>query len=221
MAERSCGFLPSSQCVRRPAGHFFTESVVGKFRSACRLVVFEETPQHEDRLAAQWTPLHESFTTGLTDPAFNSPWVDDSGVPIADATLTTPAECTRNGYLPNSGFEPSLLQYDLTRGGELFRFHGVATIKEQGAYFQDSMNFDRLGIGLGVRGDRYDGISHGSALQPRAGLSYQLPFSGTVLRVSTGPAGLAGGASGTATLVPLAPGGQQITPPSVQLLQKS
>ena len=173
---------------------------------------------------AQWTPLNEAFTTGLTDPGFNSPCVDHSGVPVPDRTLLLPAVCVADGFLPNPAFEPSLLQYDLTRGGDLFRFQGAATIREQSAYFQDAMNFGRLGVNLGIREDRYDGISHRSELQPRTGLTYQLPYSGTVLRVSyarvmvtpynenlvlssaTGAGGLAGGALGSATVMPLTPG---------------
>ncbi len=173
---------------------------------------------------AQWTPLDEAFTTGLTDPGFNSPCVDHSGVPVPDRTLLLPAVCTADGFLPNPAFEPSLLQYDLTRGGDLFHFQGAATIREQSAYFQDAMNFGRLGVNLGIREDRYDGISHRSELQPRTGLTYQLPYSGTVLRVSyarvmvtpynenlvlssaTGAGGLAGGALGSATVMPLTPG---------------
>lgn len=166
---------------------------------------------------AQWTPLVESFTTGLTNPGFNSPCVDQQSVPAPDATITAPANGAPKGYPPNPGFQPSLLPYDLTRGGAPFEFRGAATVKEQSAYFQDSMSFGRLGINLGVRGDRYHGISRGSVLQPRLGLSYQLPYLGTVLRVSyarvmvtpynenlvlsssSGPGGLAGGALGSAT----------------------
>lgn len=175
-------------------------------------------------ILAQWTPLSESFTTGLTDPGFNSPCVDHGGVPVPDPALVTTSVCTSDGFLPNPGFQPSLLQYDLTRGGDIFQFHGTATIKQQSAYLQDAITLGRLGINLGVRADRYDGISHGSTLQPRTGLTYQLPYSGTVLRVSyarvmvtpynenlvlssaTGAGGLAGGALGSATVLPLTPG---------------
>lgn len=125
---------------------------------------------------AQWTPLNEFFTTGLTDPAFNSPCLDSQGVPVPNPDIRAPADCAIRGDLSNPAFQASLLQYDLTRGGTLFQFRGAATIREQSAYVQDTMNFGRLGINLGIRGDRYDGISHGSALQPRTGLSYQLPL---------------------------------------------
>jgi len=136
-----------------------------------------------------------------------------------------------NGDLPNSAFQPNLLRYDLSRSGDLFQFHGTATIKEQSAtikeqsaYIQDSITLGRLAVSPGLRVDRYDGISHSTAAQPRVGLSYQLLSVGTVLRASyarvmvtpynenlvlsssTGPGGLGGGALGNATVVPLFPG---------------
>lgn len=172
----------------------------------------------------QWTPLRESFSTGLTDPGFNSPCVDQSGTPVPDAGLTASPQCAAQGYSPNLAFQPSLLPYDLTRGGTLFVFRGQATIREQSAYLQDSMTFGRLGITAGIRGDRYDGISQSSAAEPRVGISYQVPHLGTVLRLSyarlmetpynenlilsssTGPGGLAGGVLGSTSVVPLVPG---------------
>jgi len=173
---------------------------------------------------AQWTPLSETFTTGLTDPGFNSPCVDNQGVPVPDPALTATANCGTKGYSPNPGFQPNLLQYDLTRGGTQYRFNGSATIKEQSAYVQDAITFGRLGINPGLRIDNYDGISQSTAVQPRAGLAYRLPRTETILRASyarvmvtpynenlvlsssTGPGGLANGALGAATVAPLTPG---------------
>ncbi len=172
----------------------------------------------------QFTPLTESFATGLTNPGFNSPCVNQGGVPVPDPTLTSPDQCGASGDFPNSAFQPSLLPYDLTRAGKLYQFHGDATIKQQSAYVQDSIALGRFSINPGLRIDRYDGISHSVAAQPRLGLSYQLPVVGTVLRASyarvmvtpysenlvlsssTGPGGLAGGGLGNATVVPLFPG---------------
>jgi hypothetical protein len=143
---------------------------------------------------------------------------------VPDPTLTDPAQCGANGDLPNSAFQRNLLQYDLSRQGKLFQFEGSATIKEQSIYVQDSITLGRLAINPGMRIDRYDGISHSVAAQPRVGLSYQLPCTGTVVRASyarimvtpynenlvlsssTGPGGLAGGGLGNATVVPLFPG---------------
>jgi len=217
-------YYPSSALFSDQPATFSQNRRLINFGARADLSVLKRHHNIKTGFLAQWTPLHEFFTTGLTDPAFNSPCVDAEGVPVPDATLTAPSNCAGKGYLPNPGFQSSLLQYDLTRGGALFDFHGAATIKEQSVYFQDALSFGRLGITLGVRGDRYDGISHSSALQPRTGLTYQLPYSGTVLRVSyarvmvtpynenfvlsssTGPGGLAGGALGSATVQPLVPG---------------
>jgi hypothetical protein len=175
-------------------------------------------------ILSQWTSLGELFTTGLTDAGFNSPCLDLDGVPVPIRFLTTTAQCAADGYSPNPEFQPSLLPYDLTRGGALFQFRGAATIKERSAYVQDAMRLGPLAINLGLRADGYDGISHSSALEPRAGLSYQLPYLGTIVRVSfarvmitpynenlvlsssTGPGGLASGALGRASVMPLVPG---------------
>ena len=183
--------------------------------------------KHHDLKAgftSQWTPLTESFATGLTDPSFNSPCVDKEGVTVSDPSLTDSAQCGARGDLANQAFQPKLLPYDLSRRGKLFRFNGSGTIKEQSGYLQDSMTFGRLGFSPGVRVDRYDGISRSVAVQPRVGLSYQLPHAGTVLRVSytramvtpynenlvlsssTGAGGLAGGVLGSTSVVPLFPG---------------
>jgi len=174
--------------------------------------------------SAQWTPLSESFSTGLTDPGFNSPCIDQSGVPVPNPALSRPAQCGTRGAAPNPGFQPSLLQYDLSRGGGLFQFHGDATIREQSGYVQDSITLGRLAIHPGLRIDHYDGISRSTAAQPRVGFSYRVPWTGTILRASyarimvtpynenlvlsssTGPGGLAGGALGNATVTPLTPG---------------
>jgi hypothetical protein len=173
---------------------------------------------------SQWTPLREMFTTGLTNPGFNSPCVDQTGVPVSDPALVETSQCGPKGDSPNPAFQPNLLPYDLTRGGALFRFNGNANIEEQSAYVQDSVTFGRFGINPGLRFDRYDGISQSTALQPRAGLSYELPHIGAVLRASyarvmvtpynenlvlsssTGAGGLAGAVGGNTAVVPLVPG---------------
>ena len=62
----------------------------------------------------QVTPLSEAFSTGLTDPAFNSPCVDANGIPVADPSLTSTSQCaTYNNpsYTPpfvgNAGYQPA------------------------------------------------------------------------------------------------------------------
>jgi len=171
----------------------------------------------------QITPLAEWFDAGLTNPAFNSPCVDQRGAPVADPSLITPSQCVSAGYIENVSFQPALPKYDLTRGGTLFRFRGKATVHEESAYLQDSINFGALNLNLGVRYDNYEGLSNGYGIQPRTGIAYQVHSTGTVLHVSyarvfltpynenlvlsssTGPGGLANGPLGSASVQPLSP----------------
>jgi hypothetical protein len=132
-----------------------------------------------------FTSLSEHFHFGLTDPAYNAPCVDAEGQVVADALATTPSECPALGLFVNPDFQPGLGAYDLTRGGSLFAFSGTALIKEQAVYVQDSIEFGKATAMLGLRADRYDGLSTTSAVEPRLGLSYLLR-AGTVLRVSYG-----------------------------------
>ncbi len=168
-------------------------------------------------------PLSEAFNTGLTDPGFNSPCVDSTGAPVPDASLRAPGQCMAAGFAQNPGYQPALAQYDLTRGGSLYQFRGAATIYEGSAYAQDSIRLRQLTLNFGVRYDDYSGLSHGAAIQPRAGAAYQIGRIGTVLQFSyarvfltpynenlilsssTGPGGLANGSLGTATVQPLTP----------------
>jgi hypothetical protein len=110
--------------------------------------------------SASATRLHEQFTLGFTDPSFNDPASPD--------------------------FNPSLLPFDLTRGGTPFAYNQSATIKEQAAYLQDDVKAGDATIKVGVRLDHYDGLTSSTLLQPRLGVSYAVPGSNTVLRASYG-----------------------------------
>jgi hypothetical protein len=110
--------------------------------------------------SASATRLHEQFTLGFTDPAFNDPATPD--------------------------FNPALLPYDLTRGGAPFAYNQSATIKEQAAYVQDDIRLGDATIKAGLRLDHYDGLTSSTLLQPRIGVSYAVAGSNTVLRASYG-----------------------------------
>jgi Carboxypeptidase regulatory-like domain len=175
----------------------------------------------------QVTPLSEAFSTGLTDPAFNSPCVDANGIPVADASLTSISQCaaySNSSYTPpfsgSPAYQPALLPYDLTRGGTLFRFRGTTTIYEESAYAQDSIKLGQFNLNLGLRYDNYDGLSNGFGVQPRGGVTYQVRSTGTVLHLSyarvfltpynenlvlsssTGAGGLANGSNSVQPLTP-------------------
>jgi len=106
------------------------------------------------------TRLNERFSFGITDPALNDP---DSG-----------------------DYNPTLAAFDLSRGGRLFEFAEAGTIKEQAAYVQDDLRAGNATFKVGVRVDHYDGLSAATLVQPRLGVSYAVPASGTVLRASYG-----------------------------------
>src|SRR5208282_4169833 len=82
------------------------------------------------------TRLLENFGFGITDPTFNSPCIDSSGVPVGETFLTSPAQCASYGFQQNvasnpaavNPFAPGLEPFDLTRGGHLFAFHATANI---------------------------------------------------------------------------------------------
>ena len=69
----------------------------------------------------------------------------------------------------------------------MFRFDGAGTVTVQGLYVQDSIALDQLTINLGLRADRYVGIgTSASALEPRAGVSYAVARTATMVRASYG-----------------------------------
>lgn len=166
----------------------------------------------------QQTFLKESFQFGLTDPDFNPLCFDDEGNPVAGTTCG-------EGTAPNPDFLPGLLQFDLTRGGQLFGFNGKATIRQAAVYVQDTLSFrSGLTASLGLRYDNYDGLSAGSSVQPRIGVSYMFKPTNTVFRASytrnfetpynenlvlsssTGGNGLTDGILGSVSASPLKPG---------------
>jgi hypothetical protein len=131
------------------------------------------------------TKLDESFTLGFTDPAFNSPCLDANGDPADDATPKSTGQC-RGTLVANPDFNPDFLAVDLTRGGAPFAYHQSGTIKQQAAYVQDDLKAGNATFKLGVRLDHYDGLTSATLLQPRAGVSYAIPATNTVLRGSYG-----------------------------------
>jgi carboxypeptidase family protein len=149
-------------------------------------------------IQASHTFLTEAFQFGITDPNFNDPASDS--------------------------FIAALAPYDLTRGGGLFLFNGHTDVKQEAIYAQDAISLHNLTLSLGARFDNYNGITHGNLLQPRAGVSYWIKPSNTVLRFSyirtfetpynenlilssaTGAGGLADGILGDASNNPLRPG---------------
>jgi hypothetical protein len=168
-------------------------------------------------------PLSEAFSAGLTDPAFNSPCLGSGGAPVAVPSLRNRSQCVTAGFVANPSFQPGLLPYDLSRGGGLLHFRGAATIQEESVYVQDGLQLGGFNLNLGLRYDNYDGLGKGSGIQPRVGIAYRAPSTGTVLHLSyarvfltpynenlvlssaTGTGGLASGSLGAACVQALTP----------------
>lgn len=109
------------------------------------------------------TQLDESFALGITDPT-DAAFADEYG-----------------------DFNPAFAPYDLTRpGGSPLRYNQSGTIEEQAAYIQDDIKAGHATFKLGLRVDRYNGLTSATLAEPRLGVSYAVPKSGTVLRASYG-----------------------------------
>ncbi len=122
------------------------------------------------------TQLNEAFTLGVTDPGYNSPCL----APLP--TVTDPSQCSASGSTANPGFLSSLLPYDLSRGGQPYQFRGKATINQVALFGQDSITLGNLTLILGLRFDRYRGLTSGDGVQPRGAFSYLFKPTRTVIR---------------------------------------
>jgi len=130
------------------------------------------------------TRLIENFGLGLTDPTFNPICLTMGGEAVTAPDIINPAVCSSAGYIANPDLSPGLIPFDLSRGGRQFIFHGGANINQQAVYAQDQITIHNLTLNLGLRFDNYDGIASDKLLQPRAGFSYLVKQTGTVIRGS-------------------------------------
>ncbi len=149
------------------------------------------------------TFLNENDKLGIVDPAFNAPCITASPVTalnpfpfVAVPGFTDPSQCiganqpntAANLNAPNSAlypnFNPTLLPYDLTRGGGLYTFNGHTDVKELALYVQDNITKGNWSLNLGIRGDLYNGLSTARQAEPRVGIAYNVKKTNTILRVS-------------------------------------
>jgi hypothetical protein len=137
-------------------------------------------------LQIQQTRLLERFQFGITDPTYNPVCLTATGDPVLQPDITNPAQCAAANptYQPNPALQPGIVPYDLTRGGSLFAFYGKHNINQYAFYFTDSIRIQNFNITIGLRDDQYNGLSSANGLQPRLGISYQLPKTKTVFRVA-------------------------------------
>jgi hypothetical protein len=107
-------------------------------------------------------------------------------------------------------YAPELTRHNLALGGVPFEFSGRASIHQGAAFAQDSVTLGNWRVSAGLRFDVYDGLTTGSAWQPRLAAAYVIKATRTSIRAgysrtmetpanenlaassSTGPGGLAG-----------------------------
>jgi len=163
------------------------------------------------------TFLTEKDQIGIVDPTFNAPCLGPNTNPVTDGFypfapvqgFTSTSQCAAAGFQPNVAtnpnapgnpvngflstalyplFNPTLLPFDLTRGGSRFQtaasFPLHTDVKELALYVQDTINWKNWSFNLGIRGDLYNGLSTANQAEPRLGVAYNIKPSNTVLRVS-------------------------------------
>ena len=121
------------------------------------------------------TFLRENDNIGIIDPSITPSCVDSNG---------NPANCSSAGGVPNPNIISTLVPYDLTQGGAPYRWRGTADIKELALYGEDQLSFGNWLVNFGLRGDFYNGLTIQRQAEPRAGVTYSLKKTGTVLRAS-------------------------------------
>jgi hypothetical protein len=130
------------------------------------------------------TRLGENFGIGITDFTLNPVCLNGAGDPQELPTVKNPAQCAGRGFVANPDFNSDLLPLDLTRGGSIFNFASTGNVNEYAGYIQDTMTIGNLSVNVGLREDHYSGGNGITDTQgePRAGVSYFVKGTGTVLR---------------------------------------
>jgi hypothetical protein len=129
------------------------------------------------------TFLRENDSLGIVDPTytFSAPCADLSGNPLPG--YSDPGTCP-TGTETNPTFNPLLLPYDLTRGGNFYHYFGHTDVKELALYVEDQIKAGNWLFNVGIRGDLYNGLTKANQAEPRLGVAYTVKPTNTVLRVS-------------------------------------
>jgi hypothetical protein len=127
----------------------------------------------------QQTLLTENDQLGIVDPTF----LPSLNTENPNGTVIPNEPCFVNGVATGPPCTTPL-PFDLTNGGRFFDFRGHTDVKELAFYLMDTINWKNWSFNLGIRGDKYNGISSGDQAEPRLGISYNIKPSNTVLRVS-------------------------------------
>jgi hypothetical protein len=131
--------------------------------------------KHNIKVGATYeqTLLTENDHFGIVDPTF-----------LASLTDSTGNSCLNSTGMPIAAPCTTLAPFDLTAGGSYYFFRGHSDVKELALFVQDTITVKNWSFNLGIRGDKYNGISSYGQAEPRLGVAYNIKPTGTVLRVS-------------------------------------
>lgn len=121
------------------------------------------------------TLLRENDSVGVVDPTLTPSCLDVNG---------NPANCGAPGATANPNVNPVLVPFDLTQGGTLYTWNGHTDVKQLALYGEDQITAGNWLLNVGIRGDFYNGLTIQRQAEPRAGVSYNVKQTGTVLRAS-------------------------------------
>ncbi len=131
------------------------------------------------------TLLREHDNFGVVDSTLNSPCVDASGNRLPG--YANPSQCPNGGASgpnANPAYLSVLAPYDLTRGGSYYSFFGHTDVKELALYIEDKIKLGNWNLNLGIRGDKYNGLTSASQAEPRFGVAYNIKPTNTVASIS-------------------------------------
>ncbi len=131
------------------------------------------------------TFLREHDNFGVVDSTLNSPCVDASGNMLPG--YANPSQCPNGGASgpnANPAYLSVLAPYDLTRGGSYYPFFGHTDVKELALYIEDKIKLGNWNLNLGIRGDKYNGLTSASQAEPRLGVAYNIKPTNTVASIS-------------------------------------
>jgi hypothetical protein len=139
---------------------------------------------HNIKLGAQYgqTFLRENDSLGVIDSSYNAPCVDGSGNPVPG--YTNQSQCPGGVAGQNPNYLTVLAPYDLTRGGNYYKYFGHTDVKELALFAEDEIKAGNWDFSLGLREDVYNGLTDANQAEPRVGVAYNIKPSTTVLRAS-------------------------------------
>ncbi len=183
--------------ARSAIRHRGAESPADQCRRPRQRVLRQRRSQHEDRAQYEHTFITEKDSFGLVDPTGNAPCLNADGSPDTNPLLTNPANCTGGAAAESQLYSDSgLLRSDPNRAAACF-----GRLPEQHQRLLQVLRpFGHQGIcastsrtpstcsnwtfNLGVRFDKYNGVTSAAQGEPRLGIAYNIKPTGTVIRAS-------------------------------------